>query len=241
MDIRFIVMDEATSTQDVVREAAARGEPEGLAVMALHQTRGRGRFGRSWISPRESNLALSLLLRPPLEPGDAALLGMMASIAVAETVEEHGIAAARLKWPNDVTVQGKKIAGILPEARVVGRVVDYVILGIGLNVNTVLTDFPPELRESVTSLFLETGRESDLRTVAGTLLKRTERIYERVTREGAGFVLELWQARWAHRGAMLERDGIVGCAEGLDRDGALLLRSQDGTLHRIHAGEAHPA
>jgi len=240
VEIRFEIIEEAVSTQDLVREAAGRGEPEGLAIMALNQTRGRGRYGRSWISPRGRNLALSMLLRPKFDPRDAALLGMMVSIAVAETVEEYGIAAAGLRWPNDVMVAEKKIAGILPEARVMGRVVDYVILGIGMNVNAVLDDFPPELRESVTSLLLETGRESDLEGVARSLLGRTERIYDRVTREGTLFVLDLWQARWAHRGALLERDGMVGRAEGLDTDGALLFRTQDGTLHRIHAGEALP-
>jgi len=240
VEIRFKVIDEAASTQDLVRDAAVRGEPEGLAIMAVRQTSGRGRYGRSWISPPERNLALSLLLRPKLGPADAAMLGMIASIAVAQAVEEHGIAQAQLKWPNDVTVTGKKIAGILPEARVTGAVVDYVILGIGINVNAVLTDFPPELRELVTSIVLETGRESHLEIVAQSVLGQMERIYGRVIREGVRFAVDLWQARWAHRGAVLQRNGLAGRAEGLDVDGALLLRAQDGTLHRIHAGEAHP-
>lgn len=240
METRLIVMDEAASTQDVVREAAERGEPEGLAVMALVQTRGRGRFGRSWISPHGRNLALSLLLRPKLEPRDAAVLGMMLSIPAAEIVEEHGVRIARLRWPNDVIVNEKKIAGILPEARVTGSAVEYVILGIGININARLADFPPDLRGSVTSLLVETGHESDLDSVARGLLVRTERIYDRVTKEGTRFVLDLWQARWAHRGAVLVRDRLVGRAEGLDADGALLLRTDEGGLHRIHAGEALP-
>jgi BirA family biotin operon repressor/biotin-[acetyl-CoA-carboxylase] ligase len=219
---------------------ALRGEPEGLAVMVIHQTRGKGRLGRSWVSPAGKNLALSLILRPPLSPRDAALLGMLASVAVAETVEEKGVPRAELKWPNDVLVKGRKIAGILPEARTTGASIDFVIIGIGLNVNSQQYDFPPDLSDSVTSLLLCTAKEHGLEDVAHCLLRGMKKLYDRVWTEGSRFIVPLWESRWAHRGVRLVRDGVSGVAEEVDQDGALILKMENGRRLRFHSGEAEP-
>ena len=106
MNRRLIIVQKAESTQDLAREMALSGEPEGVAVMALEQTGGRGRENRVWVSPPGKNIALSLLLRPAMDPADAPLLGLMASIAVAETIEGFGVGPGQLKWPNDVLVGG---------------------------------------------------------------------------------------------------------------------------------------
>ncbi len=240
MDLRLIIHQEARSTQDLARDLAGRGEPEGLAVMALRQTHGRGRLGRSWLSPEGKNLALSLILRPDLDPGHAALLGMLASVAAAEAVEEKGAHQAQVKWPNDVLVTGRKIAGILPEARTTGALIDFVIIGIGVNVNSQASDFPPHLSDSVTSLLLCTGKEHVLEDVAHCFLRRMATLYDRVRTQGCRFIAPLWETRWAHKGLMLVRNGMSGLAEGVDQDGTLILKTDDGCRLRVHSGEAEP-
>jgi BirA family biotin operon repressor/biotin-[acetyl-CoA-carboxylase] ligase len=240
MQGRLIIVQEAESTQDLARDLAERSESDGLAIMALHQTRGRGRLGRYWISPPGKNLALSLILRPALAPVEGVLLGLLGSIAAAATIEDRGVPTAELRWPNDVMVRGRKIAGILSEARIQGSVLEYVIIGIGMNVNTVISDFPSELRPSVTSLFMCTGAKWGIEEIARSFLEHMEALSRRVKSEGCAFIPALWENRWAHRGQLLRRDGITGLAEGLDSDGALLLRTDDGRLLRITSGEPVP-
>jgi len=241
METRLIILDEVESTQDAARDMALAGEPEGLAVMALKQTRGRGRLGRSWISPGGKNLALSWILRPALPPEEAALLGLLASISVAETIEAQGVAGVTLRWPNDVMAGDRKIAGILLDARVTGEQPEFVIVGVGLNINSSLDDFPTELHEQITSLFLCTGKEWDIEAAAHSLLERMGALYDRTKKEGCGFITALWKTRWEDQGRMLTCNGITGLAEGLAADGALLLRTADGLLVRVTSGEASPS
>lgn len=238
---RLVILQEAESTQDVAREMAKRGEPEGTAVVALLQTKGRGRLGRSWISPPGKNLALSLILRPQMPPDEAVFLSLLASVAAAETVEAAGVIGAELKWPNDVLVGGRKIAGILPEAAMLGKTLEFIIIGLGLNVNSVTADFPPELRSSVTSIFLCTGKEANLEEVAREFMSRMSVLHQRLRNEGGRFVAPLWQTRWAHKGCALVHDGVRAVAAGLDHRGALLLRTDDGSLKRVSSGEVLPA
>lgn len=238
---RLIIVQEAESTQDLAREMALCGEPDGTAVMALKQTRGRGRAGRAWISPDGKNLALSLLLRPRVPPRDAPLLGFIAAIAVAEALELQGVERATLKWPNDVLVQGKKIAGILSEASIKGSLVEFAVIGIGLNVNAELTDFPPELRDVLTSLVLHTGSPCDLPQMANLILERFGTLYGRMSAEGGGMVRALWEGRWANKGESVRWQGITGKAEGILDDGSLVLRTDDGLIRHVAAGDVEPA
>ncbi len=213
---------------------------DGLAVVALKQTSGRGRSGHSWISPAGKNLALSLVLRSTIPPEELPLLGLLAAVAVAETVEGAGVTEAQLKWPNDVLVEGRKIAGILPEAAVQGSMVKFVVIGLGLNVNAQAQDFPAELRDSVTSLIMCTAKESDVIKIAKEFLSCMRTLYARVQAEGCGFIPGLWASKWAHRGRTLVRDGVTGVAEGIDTDGALLLRTSDGRVLRVTSGMVEP-
>lgn len=240
MNTRLVIYPEVESTQDTARQLALAGEPEGTAVMALKQTRGRGRSGHSWVSPEAKNLAISLILRPAVPPADAALLGLLASIAVAETVEALGVKRAELKWPNDVLVRDKKIAGILPEASISAKAVEFVIIGMGLNVNTEQTDFPNDFREAATSVFLETGERADLQDSARLLMLKTAALYARVKTDGCAFIAGLWRTRWAHEGARIIVQGTECVAVGIAQDGALLLETPDGGLSRITSGEVKP-
>jgi BirA family transcriptional regulator, biotin operon repressor / biotin---[acetyl-CoA-carboxylase] ligase len=205
--------------------------------MALEQTAGRGRSGHSWVSPPGRNLAISLLLRPKIQPSDAALLGMLASIAVAETIEALGVEQAQLKWPNDVLVQGRKIAGILPEASLNGRTVDYVILGLGLNVNSEQADFPADLQDLVTSILLSTGRKQDLEQTARLFLSETAKLYARISQEGCAFIPGLWETRWAHRDSFVIREGVRYKAKAISEDGSLVALTEAGELKRFMSGQ----
>jgi BirA family biotin operon repressor/biotin-[acetyl-CoA-carboxylase] ligase len=169
------------------------------------------------------------------------LLGFLASIAVAETVEESGVPEARLRWPNDVLVRDLKVAGILSEAVVSGGHIDFLIIGIGLNVNSRHSDFPPDLRTPATSLLMCTGKESDLPGVAQGILKNLAVHYDRVKSEGCGFVPRLWELRWHDRGRKLVHEGIVGKGRGLDADGSLILEQDNGRIVRIICGDVLPA
>ncbi|MEW6351738.1 MAG: biotin--[acetyl-CoA-carboxylase] ligase [Thermodesulfobacteriota bacterium] len=235
----IIVVGECGSTQDLALERARSGEPEGTAVLCLNQTGGRGSQGREWVSPTGKNVAMSVLLRPSLPSGEAPLLGMMTSIAVARTVEKTGV-VAQVRWPNDVLVEEKKIAGILPEARIAGGRIEVAIMGVGLNVNCRPEDFPPHLRPEVTSLLMCTGREWAVLDVARGLLDEFGELYQRVRHEGCAFVPRLWERWWRHRGRVFSRDGVTGTAEGIDADGALMLRNSDGRVLRITSGTALP-
>ncbi len=237
--MRLVIHKQVASTQDLAKDLAVRGEPEGLAIMALAQTKGRGRSGHVWVSPPEKNLAMSMILRPRLAPEEAPLLGLMASIVVAEVVEAAIGRAVQLKWPNDVLVDGRKIAGILPEASLNSHEIKFVIIGIGLNVNASLTDFSPDLRDSITSmLLLSAGRHWDLEAIARDLLERMDSLYRRVEREGCDLIPDLWTARWGHKKARLVRASVPYTAEGLDADGALLIRSRSGELERLTSAES---
>ncbi|AFM26328.1 biotin--[acetyl-CoA-carboxylase] ligase [Desulfomonile tiedjei] len=232
----LIIYESLGSTQDIARELARQGDSEGTAILALKQTSGRGRLGRTWVSPPGKNLALSVILKPHIEPQHASLLGMAASIATAETVESYGIARAELKWPNDVLVNGRKIAGILSEAAVTSNRLEYVIVGLGLNVNCSPDDFPPDLRELVTSMAICTGQISDVEEIARVFLDKMHSLYDRVRTEGPAFIPNSWDGRWAHRKSYVIRDGIRYRAEAIAPDGALVVSTEDGTIKQLVSG-----
>jgi BirA family biotin operon repressor/biotin-[acetyl-CoA-carboxylase] ligase len=226
------------STMEVAREEARRGTEEGTVVVAGEQTAGRGRLGRTWLSPRGS-LAVSIVLRPALShlPG----LVMVASLATVCAIEAVTGLSPRLKWPNDVLIGGKKICGILIESDLRGNAVDYAILGLGINVNLDPSALPP-FSPAPTSLSAELGREVSRPELLQRLLEEVERLYLDLR---AGEALHI---PWGERLETLGREVTVmgvgiqekGTAEGVAADGSLLLRRADGTLARIVAGEVTP-
>jgi len=238
-DIRWLA--ETDSTQRVARELGRAGAPEGTVVIAEAQTAGRGRLGRTWHSPRGVNLYCSIVLRPPLPPAAVPQVALVAGVAAAAALAETPGLAPRLKWPNDVLIEGRKVAGILTEMEAEVERVHHVILGIGVNLNAPRAAFPPELRERATSLFLATGRRVDRAAVTGRLLAALEARYGRFLEGG----FEAVRAEWESYSCLTGTDVRVASAEGemagrvlgLDTDGALMLARPDGTSTRIVAGE----
>ena len=151
----LLLYDTVGSTSDVVKDYALRGHPEGLAVMAEDQALGRGRRGRKWESTRGQGMYLSVLLRPKMAGGDVGLLAVLAGVAAACALEHIGLKEVRLKWPNDVLVNGKKIAGVLIEPRLGRNRIDFAVMGIGVNVSQWAGDWSLALRRTATSCLME--------------------------------------------------------------------------------------
>lgn len=237
-----VVLEETGSTNDEARARAAAGAPEGVVILAEAQTRGRGRRNRSWESPPGKNLLASVVLRPGLRVEQGFLVTLSAGVAVAETLAREYRLAPRIKWPNDVLVTGRKVCGILAELHSGGGKINYLILGIGVNLNLAREDLPLELRGVATSVCLETGRVVNRNAFARSLVAELERWYLSVSADGGAEMLSAWH-RWAKlRGREvqvgLEQETLRGEALGLDDDGALRLRDRrTGEERRVLAGE----
>jgi BirA family transcriptional regulator, biotin operon repressor / biotin---[acetyl-CoA-carboxylase] ligase len=232
--------ESTTSTSEVAFRLAAEGAEHGELVVAEQQTAGRGRRGRSWVSPPGKNLYASLVLRPELPPQRAPELTLLAAVAVAETLRGEGLEAV-IKWPNDLQAPGGgKIAGILTELSAEADRVHFVILGIGVNLNAGRGDFPPELEEVATSVFGVLGRKVNRPAFTARLLRTLEEWLDRHAEQGFAPVRIRWRALSATLGQEIlvksERRELRGLAEDIDADGALLLRTEGG-LERVLAGD----
>lgn len=227
------------STNAQAFELAQEGATHGEVVIAETQTAGKGRRGRAWVSPPGKNLALSVVLRPELPPARAPELTLVAAVALAETLNEAG-AEARIKWPNDVQLDGRKVAGILTELSADTERVHFVIVGIGVNLNSTLEDFPEELQPHVTSVGRARGQPVPRALFTAALLTRLEAWLDTWQEQGFGPI----RAQWKALSSTLGQDVLVrgearelrGVAEDIDESGALLVRV-DGTLERVLAGD----
>jgi BirA family biotin operon repressor/biotin-[acetyl-CoA-carboxylase] ligase len=232
---RVIYHPSVTSTNELAKEEARRGAEEGTVVVAGEQTGGRGRLQRSWLSPQGS-IALSLVLYPGV--AELPSLIMVASLAVARSIEAATGLKPRLKWPNDVLVGDRKVSGILVESQLRGGGVDYAVIGIGVNVNFRASDFP-EIAPAATSLSDELSREVSLLGLIRSLLVELEGRY--LALKAGASLYDEWRDNLVTLGkeVRIESDGKVqvGIAQSVDRDGSLLLLSPDGSLSRIVTGE----
>jgi BirA family biotin operon repressor/biotin-[acetyl-CoA-carboxylase] ligase len=238
-DIR--VFEETTSTNDVIEKFARDGAREGVVVFAESQTRGRGRLGRKWVSPAHKGLWFSILLRPDLRPQETTQLTVASAIALRRAIVSETNLPVEIKWPNDILIRGKKVAGILTELSAEVDRVKHIILGIGIDVNLDANEFPAELKKIATSLKIESGKTIDRAQLATAILQELDFDYARV---GVGKFSEVaveWEAHCATLGknVIVQIGGrkIRGRAESLDDDGALILRTEHGRLERITGGD----
>ena len=231
------------STNDVLLAAAGAGAPEGLAVLADRQTAGRGRRGRAWASPPDVGLYTSILLRPKLPCPPATLLTLVAGLATSAAIQEVARVGSRLslKWPNDVLIDGRKAAGVLVEMASLEDRVTHAVIGIGINVNHGLRDFPEELRTVATSLRLATGRAIRRAELAAAVYNHLDCWYRAFGEADAETIVGRAREQSATLGRPVEvlgeREQWRGLAVDLDLDGALLVRDQNGRLQRVLAGD----
>jgi BirA family transcriptional regulator, biotin operon repressor / biotin---[acetyl-CoA-carboxylase] ligase len=231
------------STNDLAKQLARAGAPEGLLVVADQQTAGKGRLGRPWTTPPGSALALTLVLRPNLPPTDAPRITLVAAVAVAEAVREVTGLPVGIKWPNDLQVVGRKICGILTEMDAEIERINFVVCGIGLNVNMERASLPAEFRESATSLRSELGAPIARAPLVRAVMARFEEAYGQLVSGRFDLVLDRWRALSVTLGREVRVLSVTGAptlegvAEGVDPDGALLVRDTGGQVHRVLAGE----
>lgn len=235
---RLEIHGEIGSTNDRARELALAGEGHGSIVLAEQQSKGRGRFGRSFHSPRGSGVYMSVLLRPELAAERAVLLTSMAAVAVARAIEEAAGVEAGIKWVNDVYIGPRKACGILCEAGMdfESGQLQYVVMGIGVNVG--FMDFPEELRDIATSLSNECGRELSRSRFAAGIINQLNRLYPGL--QDAAFMEEYRRrSNVIGRDVQVLRGGESYPARVLDIDGegSLVVRTQDGAEQRLHSGE----
>lgn len=237
--IHFHETLDSTSTRAF--ELARAGEAEGAVVMAETQTGGKGRVGRRWESPAGVNLYASVILRPDVAPHRAHELTFMAAVAVAEAVASLIGARPVVKWPNDILIDGRKAAGILLEMSSETDRVNFVVAGIGLNVNALRQTYSDAVRDRAISLSEKTGAPLDRAEAARRVFTSIDKWYKIYLKKGFPFVLDEWRGYFTSVGAGVRvvsfGKTIEGVCAGVDADGALLLKRASGIVERIVAGD----
>ena len=229
---------ETDSTNLWIKRLAKEGASEGTLALAEFQSAGRGRLGRSWEVPEGTSVMMSILLRPKFEPQYAPTLTLVMGMAVAKAVKNLGFDVS-IKWPNDVVVSHKKICGILTEMGVRDGKIDYAVIGVGINVN--IREFPEEMADKATSLYLESGKEFDRSQIPGLVMEAFEKYYEKFAAtcdlSGLKEEYESILANYDQPVRVLAKEPYEGVARGITDGGELLVEKTDGTIVAVSAGE----
>jgi BirA family transcriptional regulator, biotin operon repressor / biotin---[acetyl-CoA-carboxylase] ligase len=233
--------DTTGSTNVMAEHFANEGAPEGAIVVAECQTRGKGRKGRLWSSPAGKGIYVSFILRPPISPNEAPKLTLMASVAFAEAIRECTRLNAEIKWPNDILIGGKKVAGILTEIKAEMDRIHHVVIGVGINVNTPPESFPADILDKATSLYIESGKTVSRTIVLRSCLEHLEKYYEMVKSQGFASVMKRWKELSMMIGSPVRveviDDTYTGTVKDISEDGYLIIRDQDGRLRQIISGD----
>ena len=237
---KIIHRDDVDSTNIVAFKLALAGEEEGACVIAESQNKGKGRLGRKWCSPVEKNIYLSVIVRPPIHPSVVYPITFLSSLAVYDTIEALTGIKPTLKWPNDVLMNGKKVCGTLLELSTEADMVQFIVIGIGLNVNMDEDEIDEEIKGKASSLSMETKKVYERAAVCGMLLSNLEKYYLQFKQDGEEGICRIWEERAAIKGKHMEITQMgetnKGIAEGIDRDGAILLNIE-GKTKKIIAGD----
>jgi BirA family transcriptional regulator, biotin operon repressor / biotin---[acetyl-CoA-carboxylase] ligase len=237
----IIYFTETDSTNARAKYLAGEGAPEGTVVVAEKQTRGRGRRGRSWFSPPGEGIYTSVILRPPIPPNEAPGLTLLASVALAEALHAITLLNVNIKWPNDILIKGRKVAGILTEISTEMDRIDYVVIGVGVNVNMPRKGLPPDIAHSATSVLMETGKAFPRIVLLRAFLEWLEIYYETLKTKGFDPILKRWKHLADIIGRRISIDLMgsvhVGKVLDVDKDGFLILRDRKGPIERIISGD----
>ena len=240
----YTVLD---STQDLAIKLAENNVPEGTVVVAEKQRRGRARVGRKWAAP-EGGIWLSIILKPKIPTAESTILPLAVALAVCNAINKECKLDAKLKWPNDVIINGKKVSGILAEMSCEADRVNYVVIGIGLNANVNVKTLEGKIRGTqgyygATSLMKELGKQVDRVKLARRILDELEDVYLGLEEEGSDIIIRKWKERSATLGTnvtvALNEMCFAGRAIDIDYDGALLVKLPDGNIKRIVAGDVY--
>lgn len=233
--------DETDSTNNQAKLAAEKDAQDGTLFVAECQTGGRGRRGRTWVSPAGSGIWMSLLLRPHISPESASMLTLVLAVAMVEAInEEVKDAKCYVKWPNDIVLNSKKISGTLTEMSAEMDAIHYVVIGIGINVNT--TDFDESIKDMATSIYLETGTKVKRSSIIAAFSKSFKKYYEAfLETEDLTLLIDRYNEILINKGrtvkAIYANKELIGEALGINKDGELIIKTEDGASVAIRAGE----
>lgn len=225
------------STNRLAMEMAEKGAPEGLVIFAEHQTHGKGRQGRTWVSPKAKGLYFSVILRPKIQIQELPKITLMAAVAVARALADESGLSFKIRWPNDLLLDGKKICGILTEMRAEPDRVRHVVLGIGVNINSSRRDLP----DIATSLKEATGKAWNRCRIAARILENIEEGYRKISKGEFSDLAHVWEELSAVSGKRVTAKtlggAITGTAVGIDEDGALWIRQDTGLQTKVVSGD----
>jgi BirA family transcriptional regulator, biotin operon repressor / biotin---[acetyl-CoA-carboxylase] ligase len=234
-------LESTESTQKVAHQLAQEGCPEGTLVIAEEQTNGRGRLARNWHSPKYSGVWMSLVLRPKLPPQKAPQFTLIAAVAVAQAIEDVCNISPDIKWPNDILINGKKITGILTELQADSDKINAIIMGIGMNVNQSVSDFPKELQDIATSLSIESETQISRSLLVQKTLENLEKYYHLYLDKGFSPLKLLWESYAVTLGKVIVArtltGSITGKAVGITNEGVLRIQEQNGIIHEIYSAD----
>jgi BirA family transcriptional regulator, biotin operon repressor / biotin---[acetyl-CoA-carboxylase] ligase len=234
--------EEIGSTNDEAFRLGLAGAPEGTVLIAESQSAGRGRMQRLWHSPAGNNIYTSIILRPQISPARVSQISILAGVAAAEVLNHYCPDRIQLKWPNDVLIGGKKVCGILSHVKSNVNEVDFIVLGMGINVNINHNQLPEEIRNLATSLAMETGRENSRHVLIISLYENMTKWYKELLRNGFGRIKEKWLSLTPMIGqtvqTVFQDKAVIGKAIGLDNDGALILIAAGNEEVKVSAGDA---
>ncbi|RED60409.1 biotin--[acetyl-CoA-carboxylase] ligase [Cohnella lupini] len=235
------LLDVVPSTQDELRRLAEQGAPEGTLVIAEQQTNGRGRMGRSWVSPAGKGIWMSLLLRPPVPLPLTPQLTLLAAVALSRAISREVPVKIGIKWPNDLLVGGKKISGILLESAAEDERLRYVVVGLGISVNLDAEDYPAELLDKAISLKMASGAPINRSGLIAIILEEFERLYDLYLEQGFAPIRSLWEAHSVTLNSettlYTPQGAVLGIPRGLDDMGGLKVEISDGSYRTIYSAE----
>ena len=237
----LFVFNEVSSTNTLARFLSMNGIADGSVIISEKQTNARGRSGKSWESPL-GGVWLSIVLNPHVDYAKLPLITLATGVAVAKTLEKIGVENPEIKWPNDIMINGKKVCGILTEAITKLNTIENVIIGVGIDANLEIEDFPEELQEGTTTLKKELGRKGNENLLIKTFLEEFEKISELFDHEGYEEILKEWRKRSYSIGKIVEvrepfNKNYDAYVLGVSREGALIVEKIDGTLEKVISGE----
>lgn len=229
------------STQKIAHQLATEVVPEGTVVIAEEQTSGRGRMNRQWHSPKYTGVWMSLIIRPNIPLTKAPQVTLLTAVAIVQAIEEITGLYPQIKWPNDIFINGKKVTGILTELQAEADQIHSIIIGIGINVNQKREDFPVELRETASSLMIESGEQISRSTLIKSVFKHFEKLYNLYLEQGFFPIKLLWEGYAISIGKKIKARTLTnvleGKALGITDEGVLMLEDEDGKIHHIYSAD----
>ncbi len=235
------IYNEVSSTNTLGKFFAVNKTNSGSVIIAEKQTRAKGRNGKVWQSPN-GGIGLSVVLNPFLKLSKAPLITLATGVAVCKTLEKLGIEDVKIKWPNDILIHGKKVSGILTESMAKLNAIEYIVVGVGINVNIKEEELPEPNSYNATSLYIEKGEELDVNEVIKTFLEEFEDVCELFMEKNYEQILNSWRKRSYTIGKVVKVQqpfgrSYEGYVVGIDKEGTLIIEKADGTLQKVISGE----